>query len=173
DIADIYNQYGNAKARVQLSTDMNPGQLFMPIHWGDTASSHGKVCRIVSPEVDPISAQPEAKFTPVAIKPWAYTSEAIFLSREPIDTQAFEYWVQRQVNGGYLYYIAQASTDTALIDNIKPLAQVDVDNTRIEFNDNTQQQFRCATMVNGEVNTLYIVAPRLADTDYAWLDNLL
>ena len=173
DIATIHNSWGSAKARVQLSSEMNAGQVFMPIHWSDVESSHGKVCNVVSPDVDPVSAQPEAKFTPVAIKRWAYTSEGLLLNRTPINTDHFEYWVKRRVNGGYLYYVAQSHSEPLLIDTIKSLSIVDTDNTRIEFNDDGQQQYRCATMVNGDVDTLYVVAPRLCDTDYAWLDNLL
>lgn len=173
DIADIFNIWGSAKARVQLSSEMNPGQLFMPIHWSDVESSHGKVCNLVSPDVDPVSAQPEAKFTPVSITSWEYLSEGLLLSREPINTQAFEYWVQRRVNGGYLYYIAQSHSEPLLLDTIKALCHVDCDHTRIDFNNDSQQQYRCATMINGDVNTLYVIAPRLCDTDYAWLDNLL
>lgn len=173
DIADIHNRWGSAKARVQISSEMNPGQLFMPIHWGDVASSHGKVGNIVSPDVDPISAQPELKFTPVAVTAWEYTSEALLLSRSPINTEHFEYWVKRQVDGGYLYYIAQTSTEVALVDTLQSLCHLDADNTRIAFNNSTEQTFRCATMIASQVQTLYVIAPKLSDTDYAWLDGLL
>ncbi|MFT5419341.1 MAG: assimilatory nitrate reductase catalytic subunit [Candidatus Endobugula sp.] len=175
DIAEVYNTFGKVKARVLLSNEMKAGHLFIPIHWTDVGSSHGKVCNIVSPEVDPISAQPEAKFTPVAIKVWNYTSEALLLSREPIETTAFDYWVRRRVNGGYLYSIAQSAKESqaSLLSAIQSLCQLEGDNTRIEFNDTSQQQFRCATMIQGELNTLYVIAPSLCDTDYAWLDKLL
>jgi assimilatory nitrate reductase catalytic subunit len=173
DIVEISNALGRCKARVQLSSEMNPGQLFMPIHWGDVESSSGKVCNVVSADVDPLSGQPEAKFTPVAITVWPYTSEALLLTRQTIDTSDLEYWVKRKVAGGYLYYIAQVSQETALLDTVQTFCQVEADNTQIAFNDNTQQQFRCATMIQGEVDTLYVIAPKLSDTDYAWLDNLL
>jgi assimilatory nitrate reductase catalytic subunit len=188
DIADVYNTFGKVKARVLLSSEMTAGHVFIPIHWTDVDSSHGKVCNIVSPEVDPISAQPEAKFTPVAIKAWHHTSEALVLSRNPIDTTAFDYWVRRRVDGGYLYTIAQSTTenDTSLLSIIKGLcdsqtsdlagnqtSSTAADDTRIEFTHASQQQFRCATIAQGELNTLYIIAPSLCDTNYAWLDKLL
>jgi assimilatory nitrate reductase catalytic subunit len=173
DIAELHNPWGSAKARVHISREMNAGQLFMPIHWTDTESSHGKVCAIVSPEVDPVSAQPEAKFTPVAIKKWGFTSEALFLTRRPIDTKGFEYWVKRRVSAGFLYYIAENTPEPKLLTHLQHLSIADAKNTHIEFNNSAQQQFRRATMVKGELQTLYIIAPRLADTDHAWLDDLL
>ncbi len=185
DIAELHNTWGSSKARVEISSHMNPGQLFMPIHWTDVESSDGKVCRLVSPDVDPVSAQPEAKFTPVAIKPWALVSEGIFMTRTPLaasDTEQFHYWVKRRIAGGFIYYVAQKESEESLLTMIQSLCvtmteqaqkELQKDSTHIEFNNPTQQQYRRATTINGEINTLYVIAPKLADNDYAWLDTLL
>lgn len=176
DIAEIYNTWGSVKARVALSTQINPGQLFMPIHWNDVESSHGKVCNIVGPDTDPISGQPEAKFTPVAIKAWQYSHEALLLTREAIDTTDYDYWVRRRVEGGFLYYLAQASSDSlpsALVPSLQAFCKTSENNTLIEFNNDSGQRFRRATIVKGILDSLYVIAPNLSDDDYSWLDGLL
>lgn len=173
DIAELHNTWGSAKARVRLSHRINPGQLFMPIHWTDVESSHGKVCCLVSPDVDPVSAQPEAKFTPVAIKPWSYSNEGLLLTRDIIDTSVFDYWVKRRVSGGFLYYVAQTSQGSPLHVLLPSLCETEDSHTVIAFNDGTQQQYRQAVMVSGVLQALYVSASSLSDTDYAWLDGLL
>ena len=179
DIAELSNLWGSAKARVWLSPEMNPGQCFIPIHWSDTQSSNGKVCRLVSPNVDPISGQPEAKYTPVAIEPWHYASEAILLSHVRIDTSQFDYWIERIVSGGYIYRLAQAQTEDShhsqhgLLDALQAITLQTKDGASIEFSDTQNHYYRQAVTLGTALKQLFIIAPSFKEHDVTWLDNLL
>ncbi len=183
NIAELNSQWGTAKARVVVSSEVNPGQIFMPIHWTQVDSSQGRICPTISPDVDPISGQPELKYTPVAIKRWHYSSEAIVISRTQLQNPQFDYWVKRKIAGGYLYYIAiepSSELTSEFKDNSTIPQQLEELNglstsssNHMSFNNSHTGHYRSASILNGELITAYIVAPKIQQSDYAWLDGLL
>jgi len=173
DIAEITSQWGYAKARVDISNDTNPGQVFVPMHWGQTYASHGRMCALVSPNRDPHSGQPEAKFTPVAIKKWHYHSEAIAITRTPLTAlENLGYWVKRRITGGYLYYLANEDGQS-LNDCLDQQLTLCKAGTTLSFNDPKSLQSRCAKIADGVLNSAYIIASKIDSSQYAWLDSLL
>ncbi|MGH1485355.1 MAG: molybdopterin-dependent oxidoreductase [Cellvibrionaceae bacterium] len=173
DIAQLNSEWGQAKARAVITSEMNPGQVFMPIHWTSVESSEGRVCSLVSPDVDPISGQPELKFTPIAIKPWLYNSEALIIVKEAIDVTHFDYWVKRNIEGGYLYYLATENKERRLATDVQQLPLFNSAGNSITFDNKNTDSYRSAKVVNGELLAACIVAPKIHSSDFAWLDTLL
>lgn len=172
-IALLKSEWGTAKARVTISNDMNPGQLFMPMHWTGVESSEGRVCSLISPDVDPISGQPELKFTPVSISHWIFKQEAILIAREEIPTDCFDYWVRRRVEAGFCYHLASCQEETKLQAQILS-TDLFVDNgNSITFDSPSNDSYRTAQTRQGELYAACIVGPKIQATDYAWLDSIL
>ncbi len=176
DIAELSSQWGKAKARVVISTDMNPGQLFMPMHWTSVESSDGRVCPLISPDTDPISGQPEAKFTPVAIRHWPYQSEALVIVRHgaSIELSDYDYWVKRPIEGGLLYYLATENREEkpSLNQSLKALPIFTTDGNSITFDNPQTMQYRSAKVIDGELTAACICANKINSADFAWLDGL-
>ena len=173
DIAELSSQWGQARARVSISTDMNPGQVFMPMHWTGVEASDGRVCSLISPDVDPVSGQPELKFTPVAIKPWQYQQEAIVITKGPLDTHGVDYWVHRTIQNGHCYLLASQNTETSLKDQLLSKGLFANDGNSITFDNPNTLSYRSAKTFNGELHSACIIAPKISASDYAWLDTLL
>ncbi|MEO0442873.1 MAG: molybdopterin-dependent oxidoreductase, partial [Pseudomonadota bacterium] len=177
-IAQLNSKWGQAKARVVITADIKPGQLFMPMHWTAVDSSEGRVCTLISPDVDPISGQPESKFTPVAIQPWVYQEQAILISRDAIAVSKFDYWVKRKIEGGFCYYLANHQDKPLLVQHLKSLPAFTKKGECIAFENKNNGSYRAANMLNGELLGAYIVARAsnaspLDASQYAWLDTLL
>jgi len=181
DIAELSNQWGKAKARVVITTDMSPGQLFMPMHWTAVESSEGRVCALISPDVDPVSGQPEAKFTPVAIQAWECKSEALLLIRDDladntinpeINLEHYDYWVKRKVEGGSLYYLAQSESELTLTAQLQQLPIFNSEGNSITFDSPNTDSYRSAKVVNGDLLAVCVVSTKVNGDDYAWLDTL-
>jgi assimilatory nitrate reductase catalytic subunit len=174
-VAALSNEWGYARIRVDVSERVNPGQLFMPIHWTGVMASAGRVCTLVSPDTDAISGQPEFKFTPVAIGPWEYQSEALLLSPGVIDTSDLDYWVRQKVAGGYLYRIASSETPEQLEARLKPhcLGLTASQGKQLDFASPSKGQFRFAVIDGIELKGCYLVAPNLQEQDLDWVQNLL
>ena len=173
NIAELNSKWGSAKARVQISTDMNPGQVFMPMHWTGVEASAGRVCSLISPDVDPISGQPELKFTPISIKPWAYKQEAIVITKSHIDTSGYDFWVHRTIENGHCYLLASQSEETSLKDTVLASGLFANDGNSITFDNPNTLTYRSAKTYNGELHSACVIAPEVSAADYAWLDSLL
>lgn len=175
-IAVISNQWGQTKARILVTKNVASGNCFMPIHWSKTNASDGHVCNLVSPDVDPISGQPELKHTPVKIDAWQPQTHAIAISKEPLDetllNKYFGYWVKRTIDNGFHYTLASTHTSSNIVSHLKENALA-VMGIQIEFNDKESNTYRSAKIVDKQLLSAVIVAPHIKQSDYAWLDTLL
>jgi assimilatory nitrate reductase catalytic subunit len=83
-LAELSSRRGTALLRVAEDDAQRPGELFAPIHWNDQFATRAVVGRLIAPAIDPISGQPEFKFTPVAIRAVAVMWEAVLACRGPL-----------------------------------------------------------------------------------------
>ncbi|MCL4126185.1 UNVERIFIED_CONTAM: hypothetical protein GTU68_013845 [Idotea baltica] len=100
--AELYNDLGRFIAQVDVTNTVTQGQLYSPIHWNDQFASDSVVSKIVSPEVDPISGQPESKASGVSIKEFKCVQWAKIVSREPISKGQWAYWAESKTKQGYV-----------------------------------------------------------------------
>lgn len=84
DILKVSSAWGSAFARVLVNDGQQRGMLFVPIHWNGVNSANSRIGAVVNPVVDPISGQPENKFTPVALCKAEFTQYGFVLSAEPL-----------------------------------------------------------------------------------------
>ncbi len=105
--------HGTQSLVLQAAIDrgLRDGDVFIPIHWNDQFASSARVSVLIDAVTDPVSGQPESKYahvglTPVRVKRWA-----VVLSRTPVDTTPFAYWVRTPVKGGDVTLVAQTEGD--------------------------------------------------------------
>ncbi len=79
--ARIESRWGAMLAQVRITLDMRPGDIFVPMHWSDQFAGNSCVNRLVNPETDATSGQPELKHTPARVAPWRPRWRALVLSR--------------------------------------------------------------------------------------------
>ncbi len=74
DLVNVESAWGTVMAKASLTAAQQRDAVFVPMHWTSVQSNRGRVGVAVNPQVDPLSGQPESKFTPVAIRrahlPW-------------------------------------------------------------------------------------------------------
>lgn len=68
DVVQLTSRRGAARTRLKLDSGILPGTLFMPFHWGQLHDENGCVNAVVQNEVDPISREPELKFSAVRLE---------------------------------------------------------------------------------------------------------
>jgi anaerobic selenocysteine-containing dehydrogenase len=64
----LVSRRGFARTILKVDDSVMPGTLFMPFHWGQSFREDGCVNAVTSDEVDPISRQPELKFSAVRLE---------------------------------------------------------------------------------------------------------
>jgi len=104
-LAKVHNSQGECLARVDITNDISPDQLFVPIHWNHITAKNSKPCELIAPFTDTFSGQPEFKHTPVALSPCNYQSRAIFATRKTMNFDELDYWSRQKIEDGYLYRI--------------------------------------------------------------------
>ncbi len=117
-VAKIISKQGAVKVRV-LKTDRAPkGQVFVPIHWTDRYAVQARIDSVVAENVDPLSGQPEFKFTPVRIKPlkldwYAFAVFADEPSRDALEVA--EYWAIAPAANGWRVEMAGSGSAADLL----------------------------------------------------------
>lgn len=59
---------GSARGKLKLDKDVQPGTLFMPFHWGQSHDADGCVNAVTNSASDPISHEPELKYSAVRLE---------------------------------------------------------------------------------------------------------
>ncbi|GAB2195969.1 molybdopterin-dependent oxidoreductase [Sessilibacter sp. MAH4] len=173
DIVKITSITGQALARADISDTVTRNTVFMPIHWTQVTSSHGRVGAVVTPEFDAISGQPEAKFTPVTISNWVFNSEAVVVTRQELDIDNSNYWVRQTINQGYRYTIASQKTPEELSQYLREIMPNEDQINSLELSDIQGKHFHYARIRVSRLVDYYLVADRLSNRDLDWLTETL
>jgi len=70
-LVEIESAHGQAVLRVVVTERQRRGSLFAPMHWTEQYASLARVDALAASAVDPVSGQPELKFTAVSAVPYA------------------------------------------------------------------------------------------------------
>jgi len=68
DAVRLVSQRGSARTMLKLDESILAGTLFMPFHWGQSHDEDGCVNAVTQNEADPISHEPELKFSAVRLE---------------------------------------------------------------------------------------------------------
>ena len=100
-LAAVRSRRGEVVVRVVISAGQKPGSVFVPIHWTDRYASHGRVDALVEGLIDPISGQPELKFTPVSAAPYPAAWHGFAVSTRAPGRAGLDYWALARTKGGF------------------------------------------------------------------------
>lgn len=173
DLALLESRWGNMLARVQLNDDVQPGNVFVPMHWTAQYASLGRMGALVNPVLDPISRQPESKHTPVRIKPYQAGWYAFALSRRELDFKDIDYWLVSKGDGYYRYELADTASPTdwqawahaRLADNLQSADW-------LEYRDTQIGGYRAARLVDGCLDSVLFIATAPNLPERHWLASL-
>lgn len=143
DILKITSDWGSAFARVLLNDGQQRGMAFVPIHWNGVNSSNSRIGAVVNPVVDPISGQPESKFTPVALCKAEFAQYGFVLSAEPLPLLTeVDYAVNVRVGKGWRQEFAlNTALDTAALSDLP---------ATLEYQDTAQGIHRLAWLAHSK-----------------------
>jgi len=165
-LACVRTRYGEAVLRVMPSERVQPGSLFVPIHWSDQNSSAGRIGALVQPATDPHSGQPEMKATPASIEPFPAAKFGFLLSREMLPTQNLAYWARARMPAGYATFFALTAVPANWSDWCKsrlPLGEP------LTYEDAGSGQFRVAVLADGRLQAVLYAASHPELPSIEWL----
>jgi assimilatory nitrate reductase catalytic subunit len=118
DLVDVFNRDAQGERQsllllASLDKGQRDGEVFVPIHWNGQFASHGLVNRLIASVADPVSGQPESKFAWVGVRAVTVQHWAVVISREPVNTEPFDFWVRTPVKDGWRTLVARTRLPTA------------------------------------------------------------
>ncbi|TAK50155.1 MAG: nitrate reductase [Xanthobacteraceae bacterium] len=159
--ARLTTAYGACVLRVHVNEGQQRGLVFAPIHWSAATASDARVGALTAPITDPVSGQPEAKATPVAIAPVAYALSGFIVSDRELMLPPASWWARIAVPGGVGYAIAADGDTTCWHQLARRIAGGEI----IEYRDGSRA-YRAGVIVDGRLAFCLFVGP--AGTIPAW-----
>jgi ferredoxin-nitrate reductase len=80
DLVDITNGRGNVRVKAKLSNEIKKGVVFLPMHWGKILNSDlNRANNLTNNLIDPISKEPDFKFSVVQVKRYQKPKQKIIV----------------------------------------------------------------------------------------------
>ena len=155
-LVKLHNVYGECLARAEITEQIQPKQLFLPIHWNNTTAKNSKPCNLIAPHTDSHSGQPEFKHTPVALSVCRHQSRATFASRTAFTFDSLDYWARQKIAEGYLYHIESTLSPGELASYLKSRLSTRSDKV---VSHEAGERYRFITLAKGKVMQAIYVEP--------------
>ena len=172
-LAEVESPRARAVLRVVVTERQRPGSVFAPMHWTDQYASRGRVDALVGDAVDPVSGQPELKFTPVTARPFAAAWYGVAVSEARIETGGADYFALAPIKSGFRAELAGlhepwdtkafAAEALGLGDDVEWLA----------YRDAVKGQARYLAFEGERLVGAFFLAREPVAVARAWLDDLL
>ncbi|BAU49449.1 nitrate reductase [Sulfurifustis variabilis] len=172
-LARVISAWGEACARVRVSSAVSPGAVFAPMHWNDRFASAGCVNRAVNPATDPVSGEPEFKHTPVRLEPVTAAWHGFLLSRRRVARPGADYWAVARGDGLWRHELAGKEAPDDWTRAARALLCADDAGVEwIEYVDRAGRRYRAARLVGGRLESCLFVGPDPRLPSREWLQGL-
>ncbi|MCF4165227.1 molybdopterin-dependent oxidoreductase [Zavarzinia compransoris] len=168
-IAAVTSRHGRALLRVLVTERQRKGSVFAPIHWTGQQASRARIDALVAPHVDPHSGQPESKFTPVRVVPFAAAWHGFAASRARPRPEGTDYWALAPAETGFRLELAGSETPADWRAHALALFGAAETAEVIAYHDATRGHFRLALFEDGVLAAALFIAPEPVETARAWL----
>ncbi|WP_334313312.1 molybdopterin oxidoreductase family protein [Psychrosphaera algicola] len=108
NLVKVTSEFGEVLVPVKVDDGLKVGQLFTPIHWNKLSAPTANIAKLYGSFVDPISGQPESKFTVANIEkaPVGQFMQLFCLEEMLIES---DYWAKNTIQSGFEYACATAN----------------------------------------------------------------
>ncbi|OQW67140.1 MAG: nitrate reductase [Proteobacteria bacterium ST_bin11] len=175
-LAQIKSRWGEMLARVEIDPGQQTGSLFVPMHWSEQLSTHGRMGALVNPVVDPHSGQPESKQTPVSISAWPAKWYATVLARQPLAIPDAEYRVSVRGDSYFRYELAATAEEydwrTWSRSLLASAEHRDNDSYWLEYSDLQAGYYRTAYLPDNHLQACVLIGPNSELPEPGWLGGL-
>jgi assimilatory nitrate reductase catalytic subunit len=131
------------------------------MHWNDTNTNLARVDALIAPNPDPISGQPELKFTPVAAKPFLAAWYGFAVTAQRTEKRNIGYWAEARAENGFRQELAGVQSPEnwsqfaeALLRSSELMAYVDERTGAFRYAAFENQRFMGALFVSREPVTV-------------------
>lgn len=156
-----------------LITQRSPiGSLFVPMHWSSEYASRARINELIVNSVDPISGQPELKFSPVAATRFNAAWYGFAVVTTWHESPQVDYWARMKVATGWRVELAHG----ALIDAVRTFqdfSKVNSGLSIVKSEDVSRGVLKLAYLDAGQLVAAFFVSPEPVEVSRAEAVGLL
>jgi assimilatory nitrate reductase catalytic subunit len=141
----VTSPLGRVIVRTLITDRVTAGTVFASLHWTDQFASQARIDVLIAGNCDPVSGQPELKFTPVAVVPFtaAWHGFAVMLAA-PDKACLPAYWAKARVKAGWQMELAGSDPVDDWTTLARELLSVPEAGELLAYHDSQAQQVRFA-----------------------------
>lgn len=174
-LAVVESRHGRAIVRARVSPEQQPGSVFVPMHWTGQLAAQARIDALIAGHTDPVSGQPELKFTAVEVRPYraAWYGFAVLADRP--STPDSEYWAFAKAKVGWRLELAGATAPDDWDAFARTLfgLPASAGGDLLAYHDRSANRYRTAAFRNGQLVGALFVAPEPVAVARAWLTERL
>lgn len=173
-LVEVESPRGLIVVRALVTEDQQKGSVYVPLHWTDQLASRARVDTLVAPHTDPLSGQPELKFTPVEIRPYAATWYGFAVLAKRPDRIAAGYWALALAKGGMRVELAGEKRPADWVDFARQLFRTDdAEGELLAYHDAAADRHRFAVFQGDRLLGALFVSPEPVAVSRSWLADQL
>jgi len=173
DLVRLESPRGEIIVRARVNSDYRRGGVFVPMHWNNEYSFKGCVNALIAPNVDPLSGQPESKYTPVRVSLYETSWQGFTLTRTPPALNETDYWTKVRGKEYWQYEIAGQETPKDWTETTRAMFKLtDVPVDWIEYQDPKAGDYRCATLNDDRLESCEYISSEGKLPSRQWLGDL-
>ena len=172
-LARIESDRGAMVARARITEAQAPGTVFVPIHWSDRFASSALVGALIGGARDPISGQPELKFTPVSVNAYEAAWYGFALTRDVVGIDGADWWARsRAANHHRIEFARLAAPEDWDLWARAVLGELHGGGEWLTYRDGGQGRYRFAALRDGMLSGCLFVASDPVLPARGWLAGL-
>ena len=172
----VESRHGRVVVRTLVTERVQPGHVFMPIHWTDQIASSARIDALIAAHVDPVSGQPELKYTPVRVAPFAAAWYGFAVSAAKPASLSVDYWAIARTAAGWRTELGGLSSpgdgSTLFHRFLQPSTEGEPAEI-IAYHDQTSGTHRLAAIAGGRLEAALFIAPHPVTAARDYLADLL
>ncbi len=179
-LCEITSKHGTVIARTLITQHQRKGSVFAPMHWSDQYASRARIDTVVSNETDPVSGQPESKYTPVAIKPWPARWYGFAVLAQKPENLKVGYWALARSNAGWCLEMAHSQPcpdwnefAQQLFNPSQPDQDINITPELLAYRDQAQGNFRFLAFNADKLHGALFISPQPVAVSRNWAAGLL
>ncbi|MEZ5841116.1 MAG: molybdopterin-dependent oxidoreductase [Hyphomicrobiales bacterium] len=163
-LVEVESDFGRVVVRALVTDAQRQGSVFVPMHWTDQNASAGRVDAVVRAATDPVSGQPESKFSAVSVRPFKARWHGFVVSTDGLGLDGCDYFAVAPANAGLRAEIAGlADIADAEAFATEVLGAAGPDCEALSYFDRTQGAWRIARFRDGRlVAAMFVSAEPVA-----------
>ena len=169
DLVKVSSQFGYVLLRANVTSQVEKGNVFAPIHWTDQFASKARIDSLIEANLDPISGQPATKNSPVSVEKFVVAQYGFLISRERPKMVPADYWALAKTGGGWRVEFANVDPIVSIDSFVSAILGSNTTMQSLHYVDSNARVERIAVFEDGELSCAVFLSGTPLEISRNWI----